>query len=169
MSELSVTMSRGLRVGRIIGHVAWWIFVVTRTVGGVSGSAGLPRRYTSYIPLTSTDDGWSAYMPTAPMDGFTDANILATLSMIALAVTILAAVAEAITYRSWLASSLTIAAPVVGAALVMLAIDAQDGLVWDGVYLRPVLVASLIMLGVAVREIWSRGFAPAARRSPQLD
>lgn len=154
---------------RAVGHIAWWIFVVAQLMASGPGFGGLPGRYapylpnsgwTAYTPLTDAGTGWATSGPFTA--GFTDANVLATTAAVALLVTIVAAFGEAVTYRSWATGGLTVAAPVIGGALVFVAIAAQRGDIWGGVYLRPMLAALIVLLGVAIREVWSRGFAPAA-------
>lgn len=150
-------------VWRAVGHVGWWIFVVAQLMSSVPGFGGMPSRYgwTSYTPLTDAGTGWA---DSTPFDsGFSDANVLSTVAVVALIVTIVAALGEAISYRRWTFGGLvTVAAPVVGGALVMAGIGAQHGELWSGVYLRPMLAALIVLLGVAIREVWSRRLAPAA-------
>ncbi|MBM7369463.1 hypothetical protein [Gordonia hydrophobica] len=156
-------VSSRLRGVRALGHVCWWIFVVTRILPENPATGGMPRRYADYLPLTRGDHGWTAYSPLAS-PGFVDLNILATASLIAFVVTVGAALVEAVLCRRWVPGILTVVAPVVGGAIVAVGSAARYGGVWDGVWLRPALAAGIVLIGVAVREVWARGRAPAAAR-----
>ena len=146
----------------MVGHVSWWVFVVTALFNrGPMGSG--PRRYADYVPVQ--DRGWTAYTPltgslhSPPSDGFTALNILSTLTVVAAVITVAAAVAEGLLGRRWMTGLLTVGAPLLGGALVLVASHGGFG-DW---YL--LLVAALC--GVAIREVWSRAFAPT--RLPRPD
>lgn len=161
----SFTSSRAARITRIVGHATWWLFVVAQVMKDAPAATGLPSRYRAYTPLT--DAGWTAYTPLTSPGDFTDVNALATVSIVAILVCVIAATVEAIVARRWLSGALTVLAPIVGATLVVVGVEAQYGGVWNHVWLRPTLAAALVLLGVAVREIWARGFAPAAPAAPR--
>ncbi|ALG85009.1 hypothetical protein [Gordonia phthalatica] len=157
----SFTAPRATRIARVVGHTAWWLFVVTQVMKDAPAATGLPSRYRAYTPLT--DAGWTAYTPlTSSSSDFTDVNALATVSIVAILACVVAAVVEAFVDRRWLTGLFTVAAPIVGGALVVVGVESQYGGVWSDIWLRPMLAAGLVLLGVAVREIWARGFAPAA-------
>lgn len=160
-SRSSVVSSRATAIARVVGHTAWWAFVITQVMKDASATTGLPNRYRAYLPLT--DAGWTAYTPLqSSPSGFTDANVLAAVSVAMLLLCVAAAIVEAIISRQWLTGLATVAAPAVGGALVIVGVQAQYGEVWTNVWLRPSLAVGLVLLGVAVREVWARGFTPAA-------
>jgi len=153
-----------MRIARVIGHVGWWVFVLgavfTRFVQPIGFG---PRRYADY--LSTEDHGWTAYLPLTDDvfdDRFAEANIFATVTLVAAVVVLLAAITEAVLGRRLVTGLLTIAAPLVGGALVFLV--ARGGI--DSAQLRPVILFALALLGVAIREVWSRALAPT-RELPQ--
>nr|WP_212763414.1 hypothetical protein [Gordonia araii] len=146
-------------VTRVVGHVGWWTFVVACLLVR-SPSSGQPRRYADYLPVG--DSGWTAYVPLTdavagmPPDGFAANNALTTVAMLAAVVTVVAAVTEAWLGRDWLTGALTCLTPVIGGFLVAAGADGGIGnhrLDWW-------VVLVLVLVGVAVREVWSRGLAP---------
>lgn len=161
------------RLSHVTGHVSWWVFVVARLMSDLGLMVGgMPRRYADYTAdsifgsgLGQTDYGWTAYVPltdqptSPPTDYFSTANIIATVTVVAVAVTVIAAVAEAIAAGRWPAGVLTILAPIAGAAIVLTALYARTGLAGD-LQLNLVTVFVLVLLGVMVREVWSRVWAP---------
>lgn len=158
MSTSAFTVSRPYRAARIIGHLTWWVFVVALVARESSGATGA-RRYADY--LSADDDGWSAFTAfTSVHDICDDSNVLATTAFIALVVCVLAAGVEAVLGRAWLPGIVTVSAPILGAVVVYIGAEARNGGVWQDVYLRPTLATALILVGVAVREVWARGFAP---------
>lgn len=154
----SFSVSSRLRGVRVVGHVFWWIFVVSELLTE-RPIVGMPRRYADYVAV---DDGWTAYTPLTPSDGFVAVNVLSTASLIALVVTVAAAFVEAVACRRWVAGVVTVLAPIIGALIVIVGSAARYSGVWDDVQLRPVLAAGVVLVGVAVREVWARGCAPAA-------
>lgn len=150
---------------RIVGHSAWWVFmVVTLFAGGVTWT-GASR----YLGATST--GWSgnsvAYRPIqspVAIANFTGTSSfyddpwteLEILSVIAISVVLIAAVIEAVSARQLLRGAGTIAAPCVAFALLLLATPG----VLDNLHLGTTQTLALVLAAVAVREVWARGFAP---------
>lgn len=170
---------RGLltsRIAQVTGHVCWWVFVVARLMSelGLTMGGGMPRRYADYSAdsvfgsgLGQSDFGWTAYEPLTdrPSSGLSDpfcaANIISTVAVAALAITVIAAMAEAALGRRWLRGVGTVLAPVVGAAIILTALYERAGFLGGGhLDLPPLLVFALVLLGVAVREVWSRVLAP---------
>lgn len=172
MSLVELASGRYLiaRVARVTGDVLWWVFVVARLISEMT-SFGLPRRYADYdesifgVGLGQGDFGWTAYEPltdqppSALADPFYSANIIATVAAVALAVSVLAAVVEAVAVRRWLAGLATILTPVVGAGVILAALYYRSG-----VALNLVAVLVLVLFGVGVREVWSRAWAPGLAR-----
>ncbi|MFT4200486.1 hypothetical protein [Gordonia sp. (in: high G+C Gram-positive bacteria)] len=138
-----------MRTVRAAGHVGWWVFVVSAlfTCFAQSPVSGMPRRYADYLPD----------------DGFDEGNTFAMLMLAAALVVLMAAVAEAILGKRWEPGLLTIGAPIVGGALITVVAlggigDARFSL-W--------LLFALTLLGVAIREVWSRALAPTRLESAQ--
>lgn len=156
----AVDRLRRVRVARVVGHVSWWVFVVARLMSDWGlATGGMPRRYADY--------GWSAYEPLTdrPPSGisehFFNTNVIATVAVAALAATVIAAVVEAILCRRWLLGAGTVLAPVTGAAIILTALYERAGYLGGGQLHLPLLtVFMLVLLGVAVREVWSRGVVP---------
>lgn len=135
---------------------------------------GMPRRYADYSAdsifgsgLGQADYGWTAYEPltdrppSALADPFYSANIIVTVSVAALAVTVIAALVEAVLGRRWLSGAGTVLAPIIGAAIILTALYERAGFLGGGqLDLPPLLVFLLVLLGVAAREVWSRALAP---------
>lgn len=164
-----------MRVARVAGHVSWWVFVVARLMSGLGLTmGGMPRRYADYNAdsifgsgLGGADYGWAAYTPltdrppSALADPFDSANIISTVAFIALTVTVIAALVEAVLARRWLVGAATVLAPVVGAVIILIALYERVGFIGGGHFgLRPLVVFVLVLFGVAVREVWSRVLAP---------
>ncbi|MGV0773210.1 hypothetical protein [Mycobacterium syngnathidarum] len=164
------------RISRITGHVSWWVFVVARLMSelGLTVGGGMPRRYADFTGdslfgsgLGHDDYGWTAYTPltdrppSAPADPFFTANLIAAVAVIALAVTVVAALVEAVVERRWLVGAGTVLAPILGAAIILTALYERAGFLGGAHFdLSPLLVFLLVLLGVAVREVWSRALAP---------
>lgn len=177
MSLVELTGRRYLvaRVARAAGGGAWLVFVVGVLMAEMN-SFGLPRRYADYssesifgVGLGHSDFGWVGYEPLtdeppSPVtDFFYSANLVASVAAVALAVTVIAAVVEAVTMGRWPAGIATIVTPVFGAALILTALHYRSGSV-DGLQLNLILVFALVLIGVAARELWSRVFAPRPQR-----
>ncbi|GED96430.1 hypothetical protein [Gordonia crocea] len=149
---------------RIVGHVGWWVFVVACLFRRSVDGGGIPRRYADYLP--AEDFGWTAYVPLTdsatgiPDDGFAALNTLATITVVALAVTVLAALAQAWLGRDWPTGAITVVTPLLGGYAVLVAGHGGVG----GHRFSWWILFGLALLGVAIREVWSRGFAPSAAR-----
>ncbi|VEG15999.1 Uncharacterised protein [Mycolicibacterium phlei] len=173
VSLVELTSARYLiaRVARVTGHVLWWVFVVAQLISEMT-SFGLPRRYADYdesifgVGLGQGDSGWAPYVlvtdgpPSGLSDPFYNANIIATVAAVALAVTMLAAVVEAVAVRRWRAGVATILTPVVGAGVILSALYYRSGAA-----LNLVAVLVLVLFGIGIREVWSRVWAPLTSRS----
>lgn len=160
---------------RVTGHVGWWVFVVARLMSelGLTMGGGLPRRYADYgadsvfgTGLGQADFGWTAYEPLTdrPPSGLSDpfyaSNVLATVTVAALAVAVIAALFEAVLGRRWLLGVGTVLAPVIGAVIILTALYERAGYLGSGYLDLPVLVVfALVLLGIAIREVWSRVWA----------
>jgi hypothetical protein len=139
-------------------------------------NSGLPRRYADYddsifgVGLGHTDFGWTAYEPltnhppSALNDGFFIVNVIASVAVVALAVTVIAAVVEAVSVARWPAGIATILTPIAGAALILCALYYGTGF-GGGLRLNLLIVFALVLLGIAIREVWSRVWAPRPTRA----
>lgn len=163
------------RIAQVTGHVSWWVFVVGRLMSelGLTMGGGMPRRYADYSAdsifgsgLGQADSGWTAYEPLTNQppglsDPFYAANIISTVAVAALVVTVIAAMVEAALGRRWLIGAGTVLAPVIGAAIILSALYERAGFLGGGdLELPPLLVFLLVLLGVAIREVWSRVLQP---------
>ncbi|SKG48635.1 Uncharacterised protein [Mycobacteroides abscessus subsp. massiliense] len=163
--------------------MSWWVFVVARFMSelGLTMGGGLPRRYADYgegsifgTGLGHGDFGWTAYEPLTdrPPSGLSDpfyvANVISTITVAALAVTVIAALVEAILGRRWLLGAGTVIAPVTGAVIILTALYERAGYLGGGRLDLPVLlVFALVLAGVAIREVWSRVILPRGVREPR--
>ncbi len=166
------------RIAYVTGAVSWWVFVVARLMTEKNSAPlnfGLPRRYADYdesifgVGLGHKDFGWTAYEPLtdhplALNDGFFIVNVLSTVAVVALAITTIAAVVEAISVARWPAGIVTILAPIIGAAIILSALHYGTGF-GGGLELSLLVVFALVLLGVAIREVWSRLWAPRPTRA----
>ncbi|MGV0593627.1 hypothetical protein [Mycolicibacterium porcinum] len=164
------------RISRVTGHASWWVFVVARLMSelGLTMGGGMPRRYADFTDdslfgsgLGHQDYGWTAYTPltdhppSALADPFFAANMMAAIAVAALAVTVVAALVEAVAERRWLMGAGTLLAPILGAAIILTALYERAGFLGGGHFnLPPLLVFVLVLIGVAVREVWSRVVSP---------
>lgn len=160
------------RVAHVSGDVAWWVFVVARLMAEMNTS-GLPRRYADYEPpavfgigLGHVDAGWTAYTPLtdhpAPglSDRFLSADIMSAWVIGALVLVVIAAVVEAGAVGRWPVGAGTIAAPIIGATVVLTALYERTGSFTGGVQPNLVAVFALVLIGIAIRQVWSQAVAP---------
>ncbi|MFL0289174.1 hypothetical protein ACJH6H_28455 [Mycobacterium sp. SMC-21] len=167
------------RIAHVTGAVSWWVFVVARLMTEMNSAPmnfGLPRRYADYdesifgVGLGHKDFGWTAYEPltghppSSLNDGFFIMNVLSTVAVVALAITAIAAVVEAISVARWPAGIVTILAPITGAAIILSALHYGTGF-GGGLKLSLLVVFALVLVGIAIREVWSRVWAPRPTRA----
>lgn len=159
-----------VRWARGIGDASWWVFVVGALFGFASLSGalgGMPARYGDY--------GWTAYTPlsdgllTMSSPGLSDANAIAIVTLIAVNVTVIAAVAEGALSRNRRTGIAIVASAVVGSGVVVFAAYLGDP--WNGGFaLRPALLFPIVLVGIAVRELgirWARANHPGSIAGPQ--
>ncbi|MGJ6127253.1 hypothetical protein QN239_32255 [Mycolicibacterium sp. Y3] len=86
--------------------------------------------------------------------------------MVTLAITVIAAVVEAVAHRRWGTWVATVLAPFAGVAIILTALYERDGNLFGGgsLELPPPTVFALVLFGVGFREVWSRVWAPRASR-----
>lgn len=167
------------RIAHVTGAVSWWVFVVARLMTEMNSAplnSGLPRRYADYdesifgVGLGHKDFGWTAYEPLtnhppSPLnDGFFIVNVIASVAVLALAIAAVAATVEATTVARWPAGIATILTPITGAAIILSALHYGTGF-GSGLKLSLLVVFALVLLGVAIREVWSRAWAPRPTRA----
>lgn len=161
-----MTWHRVFPLARITGHVAWWVFVVvTLFAGGITWTGA--SEYLGSASGTVWSENRQAYSEiTAPVAiaNFTGASSfehdpwtqLEVLSVTAFAVVLLAAVIEAIASRQVVPGIVTIAAPCAAFGLLLLATPG----VLDSVRFGTMQTLGVVLIAVAVREVWARRFAP---------
>ncbi|WP_030166547.1 MULTISPECIES: hypothetical protein [Actinomycetes] len=158
-----MTWHRVFPLAHITGHVAWWAFVVvTLFAGGVTWTTS-EWGWTAYTPLTDPPvaianfTGSSSFEANSwPGPGAEPWAELEVLSVAALIVVLLAAVAEALSVRRLVPGVVTVAAPCVAFGLLLLATPG----VLDSVRFGTMQTLGLVLVAVAVREVWARRFAP---------
>ena len=162
---VAMTRYRVFSLARITGHTAWWIFVVaTLFAGGITWTG--VSRYGNYKATSFTKEyGWTAYtgLTDAPVgianfvgssyDPWSDPELW---SAIVFGVVLVAAVVEAISAREVLPGIVTVAAPCVAFGLLLLATPG----VLDGIQLGTTTTIGVVLVAVAVREVWARRLAP---------
>lgn len=167
------------RIAHVTGAVSWWVFVVARLMTEMNSAplnSGLPRRYADYdesifgVGLGHKDFGWTAYEPLtnhppSPLnDVFFIANVIASVAVVALAITTIAATVEATTVARWPAGIATILTPISGAVIILSALHYGTRF-GGGFQLNLVIVFVLVLVGIAIREVWSRVWAPRPTRA----
>lgn len=163
-----MTRHRTFTAARNTGHIAWWVFVVATLFAGGVTWLGLGEE----APFSTRTTGWTSYTPLtdypvsianlagpAPYEWWTEPEVFAAL---AFAVVVLAAAVEAIAVRQLVPGVVTIAAPLV--ALVILIFVTPT--VFTSFELTKIPTMALVLLAVAVREVWARRFAPGLKTSP---
>ena len=164
------------RWARPVGHVGWWTFVVaTLYAGGVYwwGSRqgiGAPMMHNGswsvYVPLTS-----GAGYEDIPADTFSfwratstdNWHAPSTCALIAFVVVVLAATIEALTARRVGPGIVTVAVPFISLGLFVLATPDT----FDGIRLKWELAMSITLVGIAIREVWTRFLLPRAESTRQ--
>lgn len=156
-----------MRIAAVTGHVAWWVFVVARLMSELGMS--IPGGSSRYWTMVTSDPGWTAYTPLTDANGawrdpFAEANVLTTVWLAALVVTVVAAVVQAALVRRLWRGLAAVAAPVIGGAIILWALAHRDGYLGvSGPQLPILVVFVLVLVGVAVRELGSRvGSSPGA-------
>ncbi len=157
--EVPGRRQRTVRTARVIASASWWVFVVARLLAEVDigGTGGLPRRY--------ADVGGNGPGSIGQFDIALSVNAVSIVTVIALAVTVIAAMVEAAGYRRWRSGALTVLAPIIGAAVILIALYERAGHPAGGRWGLPAIaVLALVLLGVAVREGRTRRWAPHPTR-----
>ena len=159
------------RAARVTGDTSWWVFVVGVLIAEIY-SFGLPRRYADYeesifgVGLGQGDAAWTGYepltdQPSPVIDFFYSANAVASAAALALVLTVIAAVVEAVAVGRWPVGVASILAPVAGAGIILATLRYRHGV---DLWLNLTAVFALVLVGVAVREVGVRGWAPRPQR-----
>ncbi|MGY3556539.1 MULTISPECIES: hypothetical protein [Actinomycetes] len=165
-----MTRHRVFSLARITGHSVWWVFmVVTLFAGGITWTGASSYGYGYFLGATSFagwSGDWTANTPIQAPVAITDFAAsssyqdpwtqLEVWSVVTFVVVLIAAVVEAIAVRQVVPGIVTVAAPCVAFGLLLLATPG----VLDSVEFSTMLTVAVVLVAVAVREIWARGFAP---------
>jgi heme/copper-type cytochrome/quinol oxidase subunit 1 len=137
-------------LARTIGHCSWWAFVVaTLFAGGIARTRG-EWGWTAYTPLTESPVAVTSFGSYDPWTG------LEVWSVIAFVVVLIAAAVEAVAARQVVPGVVTVAAPCVAFGLLLLGTPG----VLDIVRFGTMQTLCVVLVAVAVREVWARRFAP---------
>lgn len=112
--------------------------------------------WTAYTPLTDLPRRYADY---APSDGFSSTE---TISLIAFCLLVLAALVEAVAAGRVLPGITTIAIPFATATLIWYALPRGH----ETFTLAPIPALFVILMAVAIRELWERRFAPTVTPVP---
>ncbi|WP_439028884.1 hypothetical protein [Gordonia terrae] len=154
---------------RIVGHVMWWVFVVSALfAGGITwwrvhesvgasfgGGLGGWTIYTPYLPVTGT-----GYVDLAFSPGPEWWQNPAVYALAAFVLVVVAAIVDAFASRRLVVGIITVVTPFAALTLFVLA---TPGAI-DGVYLHSTVSLTLVLVGVAIRELWMRAGVPPSSR-----
>lgn len=154
-----MTRYQVFRAAHIAGHALWWIFVVaTLLAGGITwfsdGEQG-DFGWTAYTPLTDLPRRYADYLPS---DGF---DPIDAVSLLGFCLLVLTALVEAVTGRRLIAGIITSVVPFAAAVLIWCALPRGH---WN-FYLKPLTSLAVILVAVAIREIWERRLAPTVAQT----
>jgi hypothetical protein len=148
---------------RITGHVMWWVFAVAALfAGGITWWMEYRAIDASFV--SGGPDGWTVY---TPMTGTGFVDLIgssapewwqgpAVYAFAAFVLVVVAATVDAFAARHFIAGIVTVVVPFLALALFVLA---TPGAI-DGIFLHPTVSLVLVLVGVAVREVWMRAGAP---------
>lgn len=138
---------------RIVGHVMWWVFVVSALfAGGITW-------WSPYESLGAPFGGWaigsgSGFIAFSPgPQWWQDPAVYAPVAFV---LVVVAAVVDAVAARGLIAGIVTVAVPFIALGFFVLA--TPGGI--DGVFLHSAVSLVLVLVGVAIREVWMRAGAP---------
>ncbi|MGC5024407.1 hypothetical protein ACLQ3K_06580 [Tsukamurella sp. DT100] len=136
------------------------MFVVARLMAELGMT--IPGGSSRYWTMVTSDPGWTAYSPLTFADSgwrdpFAQANVLTTIWLAALVVTVIAAVVQAVLVRRLWRGVGMVLATVTGGLIILWALAHRDGYLGVGGPQLPILVVLVLVLGgVAVRELGMR-------------
>ena len=154
---------------RITGHVMWWVFAVAALFAGgitwwmeyvafdASFVDGGLYGWTVYTPITGA--GYVDLIGSSAPEWWQDPAVYALAAFV---LVVVAAIVDAFAARRLIAGIVTVVAPFAALALFVLA--TPGGI--DGVFLHPTVSLVLVLVGVAVREVWMRAGAPRPQTEP---
>ena len=153
-------------VARLAGHAAWWVFVVATLFAGGITWLGNDHEY-QHPPFLLRSDEWMVYstvpessQATAeyvdvavalPYEWWRDGELLSAAMFV---LVMIAAVVEAAAARRLWRGLITVGAPCVALGLLVIATPDTD------VESDMTAALVLVLVAVAVREVWARCFAP---------
>lgn len=131
------------RFVHVTGHACWWVFVVATlwpgtTRLGWTSDGEMPRRYADYLPS----------------EGFCVTSPIAAVAFLTL---IIAAAVEAVAVGRLIPGLITVGTPLLAAILIWSVIPGACG---GGSNLAVFPALLVVLLAIAIREIWARAFAP---------
>ncbi|MCU1647804.1 MAG: hypothetical protein JWN03_8079 [Nocardia sp.] len=109
----------------------------------------------AYTPLTDVPRRYADYLPS---DGF---DQMGPISLIGFCLLVLTALAEAVAVRKFAAGAITVTVPFAAAVLIWYALPSGH---WN-FHLEPVTALLVVLVAVAIREVWERRFAPTIART----
>jgi len=136
---------------RITGNVAWWVFVVAVLVNRGLSPQGWDYGWTAYTPLTDgTPRRYADYVPCDPT-----VQLVGAVAWVAFGVEVVAAIVELVIVRRWTAV-VSVVIPFASLGLIAYAFGELDRtIIWS-----PAAVLFLVLVAVAIRQVWMRRFAP---------
>ncbi|GAB4585547.1 hypothetical protein Ntsu_33790 [Nocardia sp. IFM 10818] len=111
--------------------------------------------WTAYTPLSDQPRRYADYLPS---NGF---DAMGAVSLTAFCLLVLAAIAAAVTAGRLAAGIVTVAVPFAAGALIWLALPRGH----SGFSLQPVATLVVILMAVAIREVWEWRLARTAART----
>lgn len=161
-----MSRSRVERFARVGGHISWWVFVVaTLFAGGINWW----DRHSTIAASFADDVGWTMYTPLTG-SGYVDVQWEPTYDhwwqspgiygFIAFVVVVIAAVIDACVGGRILPGIITAVVPFAALGLFVLATpDAIEGVEPD-----TIVSMLMVMVAIALREVWMRAGPPARAR-----
>ncbi|MVU79954.1 hypothetical protein GPX89_22250 [Nocardia sp. ET3-3] len=149
-----MTRDRKFHIAHVTGHVFWWVFVVALLFPEISGGtvSGATVYQGAYQPLRDSGHTLTMWTDYRPSDGFCPGTALAA---VALAVVVIAAIIEAAVVHRQTQGWITVAVPLFAGLAIWNAVPGCGSPRTAGLFALPI-----VLLAVAAREIWARGYAP---------
>ncbi|RDI69500.1 hypothetical protein DFR76_1011041 [Nocardia pseudobrasiliensis] len=153
----------------------WWFFVIaTLLAGGVTwlgdfAEGGIGHGFLSLCDEVAPTGGWFLDLPQGyaeylPGDALPAVWASTSLySLVGFVIVVVAALVEALCARQPVAGLITVAVPFLSTALIAVARPGGYG----GLVLAPLPAFGLILIAVAIREMWARALAPTAQPAGQ--
>ncbi|ORM38306.1 hypothetical protein BFL43_00170 [Williamsia sp. 1135] len=155
-------------MARVSGHISWWVFVVaTLFAGGINWWG----RQSTFAASFADDVGWTIYAPVRTTgSGYIDVQWEQTYDrwwqspgvygVIAFVIVVITAVTTAFIGGRIASGIGTVLVPF--AALGLFVLATPDAV--EGVELSTILSMLLVLVAIAIREVWMRAGPPAPAR-----